>query len=257
MDLKLANKVVFISASGQGIGLSTAETFLQEGARVLINDVNDKRLKKTYRSLTKKYGDRVDYYTGDASDTEVLSKIRGHISKKWKKVDILVANLGSGKPSTKEMLDIPEWNRLLDVNLLSALKLIKYFLPDLRKESGGAIVMTSSIAGIQRSPAPFAYSAAKTSIISFVKNISVELAKDNIRINAVAPGNIYFKGGRWDEIIHKNPDISKNYIKNDVPMKRFGSPDEIANAIVFLSSEKSSFTTGTCLVVDGGETKGY
>ena len=117
--------------------------------------------------------------------------------------------------------------------------------------------MISSIVGLQQSRGPLGYSAAKSSVLSLVKNLSYDLAPFGIRINAIAPGNIYFKNGRWQEILQKSPAVLKDYIEKEVPLKRFGKPEEVASAIVFLASPSSSFTTGSYLVVDGGETRGY
>lgn len=257
MDLKLKNKTVFVSASGQGIGAETAKEFLEEGAKVLINDTDKKRLLGLYKKLKREFKSNVDYFLGDMTDENVIIELRKHLAHKWKKVDILVANLGTGKPRSSENFDLGEWNRFMEVNLYSAIKLIKTFLPDMKRGEGGSIIMISSIVGIQQSSAPLGYSASKASILSLVKNLSFEIAPFKIRINAVAPGNVFFQNGRWEEIVKNNSEVIKNYIKRDIPLKRFGKPEEIASAIVFLASPKSSFTTGACLIIDGGEIKNY
>jgi 3-oxoacyl-[acyl-carrier protein] reductase len=253
MDLKIKNKNVFISASGQGIGAETAKQFLEEGCYVLINDTDESRIHKLYETLRRKYKSRVDYFIGDMTDETKILELRKYLISKWKKIDILVANLGTGKPLGKDKMRIWEWSRFMELNLFSGVKLINTFLPFMKKKKTGSIVLMSSIVGFQQSSAPFGYSAAKASVLSLVKNLSYDLAPFGIRINAVAPGNIYFGGGRWDEIVKNNPNVIKDYIKHDIPLKRFGKPEEIASAIVFLASSRSSFTTGTCLVVDGGE----
>lgn len=257
MDLKLNNKVVFVSASGQGIGEAIAFHFLDEGARVLINDIHKDRLLKTFRKLKKHFHSRVDFFVGDMTNAKEIEEVRNHLFQKWGKIDILVANLGNGKPVGTSRLDIAEWERLFELNLFSSIKLINSFLPQMKQKRNGSIIMISSIVGVQQTTAPFGYAAAKASVLTLVKNLSFELAKYNIRVNAVAPGNIYFRGGRWQEIISGNPRIINDYIKVQVPMKRLGKPEEIAAAVVFLASPRSSFTTGACLVVDGGENRKY
>lgn len=257
MDLKLKNKVVFVSASGQGIGAETAKQFLEEGAKVLINDTDKRRLLGLYRILKRKFKKNVDYFLGDMTDEKEIVKLRKYTISKWKRIDILVSNLGTGKPLSSERFDINEWNRFMEVNVYSAVKLVKTFVSDMKKGKRCSVVMLSSIVGIQQSTAPLGYSASKASVLNLVKNLSFELAPFGIRVNAVAPGNIIFRNGRWEEIVKNNPKVIDNYIKKDIPLNRFGKPEEIASAILFLASPKSSFTTGTCLVVDGGETRSY
>ncbi len=257
MDLQLKNKTVFISASGQGIGKASAHAFLAEGARVLINDHNPNRLKKTYQEFKKKFGSHVLSIVGDATDEKVLNEAKSLMLTNWKRVDILIPNLGSGKPKHQNKLDAGEWQRFFDINVKSVLSALNIFVPVMKKQTSGSIVLISSIVGRERTAAPFGYAAAKAALLTLVKNASRELALHTIRINAVVPGNIYFKGGRWEEIVASKPGMVTEYIKKDVPLARFGNPEEIAKAVVFLASPCSAFTTGASLVVDGGETKGF
>jgi 3-oxoacyl-[acyl-carrier protein] reductase len=257
MDLHLKNKVVFVSASGQGIGKAIAEIFLSEGAKVLINDSDDKRLKKAYQEFHKRFGDSVDLFYGDVLERENITKAKEQILKKWRRIDIVIPNLGSGNPQNANKLDEGEWQRFFRLNVQGVLSLLNEFLPVMKRQKQGSIVLISSIVGVEATTAPFGYAAAKASLLTLAKNLSRELASFNIRINTVAPGNIYFKNGRWEEIIKTNPAVIKNYIEKDVPLKRFGTPEEIARAVIFLSSPASSFTTGACMVIDGGETKSY
>ena len=113
----------------------------------------------------------------------------------------------------------------------------------------------SSICGVNALGAPIDYSVSKAALISFVKNQSKILAKNNIRINAVSPGNIYFKNGNWDHKIKKNKKEVINYIKNNVPLNKFGTTKNVSDIVMFLSSELSSFTTGANIIIDGGQTK--
>jgi 3-oxoacyl-[acyl-carrier protein] reductase len=125
------------------------------------------------------------------------------------------------------------------------------------KQNGGSIILISSIAGHEVLPAPIPYSVAKAGVIVVCKNLSRHLAPHNIRINAVAPGNIFVKEGTWDKKIKEDPGGVKQYIETEVPMKRLGKPEEIADAVVFLASERASFITGACLIVDGGQTRSF
>ncbi len=257
MNLELKDKVVFVSASSRGIGKATALAFLEEGARVMINGRDKKRLLKTYDEFHKMFSGKIDYFRGDITKEEVVQGAKEYIIKKWKKIHVIVPNLGSGKPMKKNQMDSSEWERLFEINLFSVVKLLNIVLPEMKKQKEGSIVVVSSIAGIERTGAPLAYASAKSSLLTLIKNLSSELARSNIRINAVVPGNIYFEGGRWEEILSGNPKTVDNYIRQEVPMKRFGTPEEIADTIVWLASTKSSFTTGSCVIVDGGQTRSY
>ena len=148
-----------------------------------------------------------------------------------------------------------EWEKSFDINLFSTVKLVQAFDGLWNEERGGSIVMLSSLAAYNRISAPYAYAAAKQGISVFSKYLSDDYAKRNIRVNSVVPGNVFYKGGRWEELVKRDETGVKEYIENSVPLKRFASPDEIANAIVFLASDCASFITGTSLVVDGGQNR--
>lgn len=253
MNLSLENKRVFVSASTSGIGRSIAETFLKEGSRVMINGRDSAKLTLAGKQLNEKFPDKVASIQGDIS-TEESCKIAASFAEDiWGGLDVLVANLGSGKPLTKDPLDVSEWNRVMEINLFGPVKLMRTFLPIMGPVS--SIVVISSIAGIEKSHAPVPYAAAKAALNIMVKDLSESLGAKGIRINAVAPGNIYFDGGRWDELMREDTKGVLEMINREVPMRRMGSPAEVASAVAFLASYSSSFTTGAVLVVDGGQTR--
>lgn len=258
MKLGLNGKTALITASANGIGRETAKAFLQEGATVFINGRDEKRLLKVQEELTGEYGDaRVYSVCGDAANEKVIRMIHDRIEEKCGKLDILVPNLGRGKPISENKLDMDEWQCMMEVNLFSAVKLINRFYDLLRLGNNPSITMLSSIAALEKLNAPYAYAASKSSILALIKYLSDDYAKDNIRVNGVIPGNIYFEGGRWEELLDLDRTGTEEYIRNNVPLKRFGKPEEIANAIIFLASECSLFTTGSTLVVDGGQRRGW
>jgi 3-oxoacyl-[acyl-carrier protein] reductase len=119
----------------------------------------------------------------------------------------------------------------------------------------GSIVLVASIAGVESTPAPLAYSAAKAAIVNYAKNLARELGPLNIRVNCVAPGNILFPGGSWEGHLARRRDEVLQMIEAEVPLRRFGQPEEIADLIAFLSSERASFITGSCVIADGGQTR--
>lgn len=255
MNLGLEGKQVFISASTGGIGLAVADAFLEEGANVIVNGRDECKLKEVVDKLQKSYGsNRVLGLSGDMAEEKDVQEICDKIGKKYGALDCLVANLGTGKPITEDKLDLDEWNHMTKMNLFSDVSLLRYSRP-LLAEKGASIVLVSSLAACERIAAPPAYAVAKAGVSVLVSYLAPELAKKNVRINAVAPGNIYFHGGRWEELLKADESAVKEYIESDVPMKRFGTPEEIADTVVFLSSERAGFTTGTVMCVDGGQNR--
>ncbi len=256
MELGLCGRNVFITASTSGIGKVVAEAFLKEGAKVILNGRNENKLVDVCKEFREKYGmEKVYGICGDVSEEAVICKVISRIKEYVSHIDILVGNLGTGKSISKDKFDLDEWRYMLKINLLSAVGLIQN-VRDLFQNFGGSIVLMSSLAAHDRIEAPPAYAASKAGIVSLVKYAAPILIADHIRINAISPGNVFFEGGRWEEILSQNPTETQNYIENEVPMKRFGSAEEIAATVLFLSSERSSFTTGTIVQIDGGQSKG-
>ncbi len=254
MNLGLKNKNILITASSQGIGFATAESFLKEGANVLLNGRNEKKLKKSCDILKNKYGnERVYYFLGDISKENSISQCLSYIEGIWGSLDVLVSNLGSGKPVSSDKLDIKEWETLIEVNLLSAVRIIREFSEILSRSNNGSIILISSIVAYERMHAPYAYAASKNAIRTLSHYLAGDLAEKSIRVNCVVPGNVMFPGGRWEELYNGNKKEIEEYINADVPLKRFGRPEEIADAIVFLASERARFITGAELVIDGGQ----
>ncbi len=257
MDLGLCSKNVFITASTSGIGKATADAFLREGATVIINGRDEKKLVDVLATFREKYGENHVYaICADMSEEQSMKEVAGKVREYVSYVDIVVGNLGTGKPVSEDRFDLKEWQYMLKMNLLSAVGLIQN-VRSLFSELGGSIALIASLAVHDRIGAPPAYAASKAGITSLVKYAAPILSEYNIRINAVSPGNIYFEGGRWEELMAQNMAGTKEYIEKEVPMKRFGKAEEIAETLVFLCSDKSSFTTGAIVQVDGGQGKGY
>ena len=255
MDLGLKNKIVLVTGSSLGIGKAIAEGFIKEGAKVIVTSNDAQSLKTTYQTFQKQYGkENVLRYLGDLTNPDNIKKSVEFIVNKCKTIDILIANIGSGKSKPGLEPDRTEWERMFNINLWGGAEITRSVIPIMQKNKKGCIVFTASIIGLEPVNAPLPYMAAKSALISTAKGFSRLLAKDNIRVNAIAPGNIKFPGGRWEEIIRKNPSVLE-MIKREVPMQRFGSPEEIANIVVFLASDRASFVTGACWVADGGQTR--
>lgn len=254
MELYLKNKRVLITGATQGIGLAAAKEFASEGAKVCITGRDKQRLEDAVEKIRRDNPEaEIIGYCGNLLNREDMLKMQGIIEDKWQTLDILIPNIGSGKPMAGDPLDSEEWNRLMRVNLLGGIEILQVF-QDMLKENHGSIVMVSSIVAREVFGKSYAYAASKEAILVATKYLAKDMATYGVRVNAVLPGNVFFEGGRWEELITLDRQGVQATIDQTVPMKRFGKPEEIAKAIVFLSSDAASFITGASLVVDGGQT---
>ena len=254
MELSLNNKQVIVTGGTRGIGLSIAQKFLEEGA--ILHLISRTENPQLLAELNAKFGPRVFHYCCDITQEKKLGNVSEAILKKTKEtVNILVVNVGHGAGSQEAIGDTLEWNRIWDLNFNSALYSTIVFQDALLKNSGN-IIFISSIAGIEMVGAPTAYATAKSAMIALSKNLSVKLAP-HVRVNVIAPGNIYFKGGTWDLKVQENKVKVEAMLDEKVPLKTMGTPEDIANAVVFLASDRAKFITGACLTIDGGQTTGF
>jgi 3-oxoacyl-[acyl-carrier protein] reductase len=255
MELGLKNKVVLITGSSRGIGQAIAIEFAREGARVVITGRNSEDINNTLNRINKSGGEGIGFI-GDLTNEKDINNCIDHVISQWTNIDILVSNLGSGKGQHGWDVPMEEWLRLMDLNFLSSVKISSAVIPNLKKSKNGNIVFIGSIAGLESVGGPPAYMAAKSALMAYSTNLSKEVAKHQIRVNVVVPGNIMFPGGTWDEKFKLNRKSVQSMIESKVPLRRFGKADEIANAVLFIASNKANFITGTRLVVDGGQTVG-
>ena len=245
--MKKIHKVVIISGSSRGIGLGLAKKFLKKNYKVLINSRNFVELNNVYKDLKKKFPSQILMVCGDISMRSTLKEIEKNILIKWKRIDILIANAGdiSNKKTNNN-----SW--LINKNFITSKKFIDFFYRYLIKTEG-SIILISSIAALIETKAQIGYSMSKKLVNTYGKKLSVKLAKYNINVNIVAPGNIYFKNGNWFDKLKKDPKIINKYIKDNVPMNKFGSVNDITCLCLFLGSDESNFLTGQIIAVDGGQ----
>ena len=255
MNLELAGKKVLITGASQGIGLAIAKGFLEEKAKTCIVSRGSNQLYENEQELQKKYSaENIFAMNCDCTNVKSINELQKEVGIRWKNLDIVIINVGNGQSVPSALPDADEWQRTWKNNFESALETARVFLPMLEK-SKGVLVFISSIAGMEAFGAPTDYSTAKAAIIALSKNLARKLAP-NVRVNVVAPGNVYFKGGTWDEKIKNNKKHIDEIIKANVPMKRFAAPEEIADSVLFLCSARAKFITGSTLVIDGGQTVG-
>ena len=253
LDLGLSNKHVLVAGGSKGIGAAIARQFLSEGAAVCIAARNTSKLDKMQSQLADEFGnEKVIAKKCDFTDKGSVQDLQQYLHSIWHALDIVVANVGDGRSVPDPIPEEVHWQGVWDQNFNSALITARSFLPDL-EASNGSLIFISSIAGLEAFGAPVDYSIAKTALISLSKNLSRKLGS-KVRVNVVAPGNIFFDGGSWDEKIKQDSKRVERLIADTVPMQRFGTPDEVAASVLFLSSKQASFITGATLCVDGGQT---
>ena len=244
------NKTVLVTGSSRGIGLEIAETFLKYGSNVVFNGTNSFNLKE---ALKNKPLERSHAVNQDVTLPVGAKSLVDKSIEKFGKLDILICNVGSGqsKPPGEENYD--EWLRMMSLNLYSATNVIQHALKYLDKSSG-SIVCISSICGQEViANAPLAYSAAKAALNSYIRGSARPFGKKGVRINGISPGNINFPGSTWEKKISQNPNEINKLINRDVALRRFGSPSDVANLALWLSSKFASFVTGNIYVIDGGQ----
>ena len=253
MNLGLDKKRFLVTGASRGIGEAIASRLLEEGAKVVITARGTKDLNAVAEQLKTKFGEeKVLHISTDCTSDRDLTVLKETIIEAWDGIDGVVSNVGDGRSVPDPIPGHYQWEKTWQVNFQSALLSTRIFLPQLQK-SKGCLLFISSIAGVEALGAPVDYSTAKTALNAFAKNLSRKVAPD-VRVNVVAPGNIYFPDGIWDKKIKKDEKTVKAMIKNSVPMQRFGCPEEIADAAAFLCSKSASFITGAILQVDGGQT---
>lgn len=249
MQNELAGKTALITGSSSGIGFAIAKLLGDKGCKVALNGRDEKKLNIANQQIKNSV-----IVVGDVSKPIEAKKIVTDAVEKLGKLDILVCNVGSGRscPPGQETSD--EWQRMFDLNFFSTTATVLAAQNTLI-ESKGCIICISSICGVETiEGAPVTYSAAKAALNSFVKGISRPFGEKGVRINAIAPGNILFEGSSWEAKLNTNKDVVTNMLKKNVPLGRFGSPNEIAELVAFLASSRASFATGGIWTLDGGQT---
>jgi 3-oxoacyl-[acyl-carrier protein] reductase len=256
VELHLEDKVVLVAGSSRGIGLATARAFLAEGCRTVITGRDDGALDTARAALESEFGpDRLMPLQGDLRDAQVIEALLASVESRWGRLDCVVANVGAGRGPAGWDVEEFDWHRLIEENLSATYRLVQKVLPAMTQARRGSIVLVASIVGLESTPAPLPYSAAKAALVSYGKNLARQVGSFNVRVNSVAPGNVLFPGGSWERHLAERRDEVMQQIESDVPLRRFGRPEEIADVIVFLSSDRASFITGSCVVADGGQTR--
>jgi 3-oxoacyl-[acyl-carrier protein] reductase len=261
MDLQLKNKVALVAASSRGLGRAIAWGLAHEGTKLVICARDKEILEKTADEILLATGVTVFPLALDLNDPEQIRWLIDETMDLFGRVDILVTNAGGPPSGNFEEMQEDDWKKAYELTLMSTVRLSRAVIPSMRKRKWGRIIHMASISARQPIPGLLLSNVIRPAVLGLTKSMSQELAGDGILVNAVCPG--YFLTDRVKELVEnkarqgkKKPDKVMEEMVSDVPLGRMGDPEELANLVVFLASEKSSYITGSVFTVDGGLVKG-
>jgi 3-oxoacyl-[acyl-carrier protein] reductase len=249
LELGLTGKRALVTGSSRGIGYAIAEGLVAEGVRVALTARTAADVAAAADRLRERGGDVVAL-AGDLTVAADVERVVREAAEAFGGLDILVNNVGGGIGGNTD----EGWQYTFDVNLNAAVRASRAATPLMQAQRSGVILIISSVSGWQVGGSP-QYNAAKAAEIMYARSLAKDLGPEGIRVNAVSPGSIMFEGGGWARRKERDPEGIAAFIANDMPLGRFGTPEEIANVCVFLCSERASLVTGANIAVDGCQLK--
>jgi 3-oxoacyl-[acyl-carrier protein] reductase len=250
MDLQLHGKNVLITGGSMGIGKAIAQVFVSEGANVSIAARGIEALEKAKEDL----GGSISIFQADILNAAEREKLIQSFVEQKGTIDILINNAGGSNGGKANETEMDLFYKAMELNYFSAVHLSKLAVEHMKKNHTGSIVNITSIFG-RESGGKVTYNNAKSALISFTKSLADEVISYGIRVNSVAPGSILHETGNWKRRLEENPEGIKKFIEREIPAGRFGTPEEIANTVAFLASDKASWVVGASINVDGGQSR--
>jgi len=250
-EVKLDNKIALVTGGGSGIGRATALTFANEGARVVVNDVNVLGGNETVE-LIKRAGNHAMFSKADVSKNDDIKNMMEQVLKQYGRLDILCNNAGIYWEKAITDMTEDDWNQMIDTNLKGVFLCSKYAIGQMLRQSGGAIVNIGSELGIFGAPGASAYCASKGGLTLMTKALAREYGPSNIRVNCLSPRSIATPILTNYIANAKDPEALRKILIEAIPLRRLGQPEDVAKAALFLVSDDSSFINGAVILVDGG-----
>jgi 3-oxoacyl-[acyl-carrier protein] reductase len=258
MDLELRDKVAIVTGSSRGLGLASARALAAEGCCVTISGRTESMLRAAARDVARVAGgeDRVLAVRADLVQADGVQQVIDRTVERFGGIDVLVNSVALARGGGVLETSDAEWQEAFDHTLLPAVRATRLAVPHMTRRGGGSIIIIASIFG-REAGGRMTYNAVKAGEISLAKSLAQQLAPANIRVNSVSPGSFLFEGGSWWKRQQENPAAIAEYVKRELPFGRFGKPDELGDVVAFLASSRASWISGTSVVVDGCQSRGF
>jgi 3-oxoacyl-[acyl-carrier protein] reductase len=251
MELGLHGKVAIITGASRGIGKAIASSLAAEGCHLAIIARGSQALNEAAAEL-RQSGVEVLALPADVTRTNEIDAAVKQVKDLYGRIDILVHNAGGARGQDVFDTDAEDWQNALALNVVALSHFARLVVPIMSELGSGRIITISSIFG-REAGGRTAYNALKAALISLTKSLAIQLAPQNILVNSVAPGSILFPGSSWDRRVQADPVGMQAFVQQNLPLGRFGTPQEVAALVVFLASPRASLITGSCLTADGAQ----